>query len=71
MTTPSRRGSTPASITVGPMTAWRSTAAPCWRGSRRRAAARRGRPWSCTLGCDAHDTNREEEYVTELQMRVE
>ncbi|MFR6627677.1 MAG: MerR family transcriptional regulator [Flavonifractor plautii] len=29
-------GSTPASITVGPMTAWRSTAASCWRGSRRR-----------------------------------
>lgn len=25
-----------ASITVGPMTAWRSTAASCWRGSRRR-----------------------------------
>jgi len=34
-------------------------------------ARRRGGPPLELYRVDAHDTNREEEYVTELQMRVE
>ena len=68
MTTPSRRGSTPASITVGPMTTWEEHCGVLLAGIAA-AAARRAAPGAVPGG--RPDTNREEEYVTELQMRVE
>ena len=69
MTTPSRRGSTPAYYRG----AYDRLEEHCGVLLAGIAAAGR-RPAGPPLELyrvDAHDTNREEEYVTELQMRVE
>ena len=70
MTTCSPPGSTPGSTTGGPYDRleehWRALLAGA-EGAGRKIA---GAPLEL-YRVDAHDTNREEEYVTELQVRVE
>lgn len=71
MSTPSRRGMYACLYYPwGLLTAWRSTAASCGGVAGGGPPPRRGPPLEL-YRVDAHDTNREEEYVTELQMRVE